>query len=219
MTLKTKETIHLDGSICMLRKTLPKKSEIAKYWREKIFDLGLFMDWGEPSCWRCGFYLSDNDIINPNTPFEDIFLCWDKQNYLERAHVIPKSQGGCSCHGNIVLLCKKCHDSNPDTKDIESFKIWFTNKKSFLVRGHEEMTSAFAEFNLKLTLFDMVLMTTKEFIEYSIDNSVSVRGKINDASRIASLIEWKKKYSTIELLSMIPEYYKEEVTKEINNGY
>ena len=88
---------------------MPKKSEIAKHWREKIFEIGLFMDWGEPTCWSCGAYDSENDITDPKTPFNDIFLAWDKQKYLELCHIIPRGLGGCNCPRNIVLLCKKCH--------------------------------------------------------------------------------------------------------------
>ena len=50
---------------------LPSKAEIFAYWKERIFEKGLFVDWGEPSCWVCGFYYeSKYDISSPNTPLE-----------------------------------------------------------------------------------------------------------------------------------------------------
>jgi len=115
------KTIHLDKSECINRKTVPLKFQIAKYWREKIFDLNLFMDWGEPTCWACGRFEADNDVTGNALALNQIFRVWDKQKYLERCHVVPRALGGCNCHGNIVLLCKECHKDNLDTMNVDLF--------------------------------------------------------------------------------------------------
>src|SRR5580704_12367838 len=73
---------------------LPSKGEIFEYWKDRIFDHGLFMDWGEPSCWACGFhYEAKYDIKNPNAGWAEIVRCWDRMP-LQRCHIIPRSLGG-----------------------------------------------------------------------------------------------------------------------------
>ncbi|KYG76461.1 HNH endonuclease [Roseivirga echinicomitans] len=212
MESEIKYTEHLDGSKCNRIKQLGRKSEIAKHWRESIFKLGLFMDWGEPSCWACGIFDNKHDIQDSTLAMDEIFKVWDKQNYLERCHVIPKSLGGCSCSGNIVLLCKRCHKDNPDTNDLLTFKLWIQNRKSHAVRRVAELTSLFEEFGLKINDLDFFLLSScQEFKNHLINNLIPVRGKFTDATKLAALLEWKRGKTEEELLNKLPKYVQEEI--------
>ena len=207
--MPVKPTIHLDQSPCKMRKTVPSKSQIAKYWREKIFDLGLFMDWGEPSCWACGRFESENDIIDSKLKLNDIFKVWDKQKYLERCHVIPKAIGGCNCHGNIVLLCKECHKDNPDTDNVEMFKKWIQNRKSFSLRRFESYLEVFKIFNLEINCINIYLLHESiEFQAFFKSKSVSVGKKYSPATIVSVFKEWIDKFSKEELINKTPEDYR-----------
>lgn len=214
MQTKINYTEHLDGSECLKRRSMPRKSDIAKHWRDKIFDLGLFMDWGEPSCWACGIFDSSHDIEDSTQPLDEIFKVWDKQQYLERCHVVPRSLGGCNCHGNLVLLCKNCHNENPDTRNLNTFKLWLQNRKNYGSRRIAELTNCFEEFGLKLNNLDYFLMYfCDEFSDYLIENSILVAGKFTDASTLAALIEWKKDQSEDMLKNKLPDYLQKVIAK------
>jgi hypothetical protein len=35
---------------------LSSRSSIFDHWKDKLSELGFFIDWGEPGCWSCGFH-------------------------------------------------------------------------------------------------------------------------------------------------------------------
>lgn len=39
------------------------KSKVFEYWKKRIFDLGFFIDWGEPSCWACGEFWNGSTTL------------------------------------------------------------------------------------------------------------------------------------------------------------
>lgn len=200
------KTIHLDKSECTNRKSVPKKSQIAKYWREKIFELNLFMDWGEPACWACGRFESDNDVVDSKESLNDIFKVWDKQKYLERCHIVPKSMGGCNCHGNIVLLCKECHKDNPDTLNVELFLEWMQNRKQYPERRYETYKNAFFEFNIELNSLNIYLIhESQEFLNYFKSRSISVGKKYSAASILSNYKEWISDFSKKQLTDKVPK--------------
>lgn len=209
------KTIHLDGSVCKERKSKPKKSEIAKYWKEKILNFGIFIDWGEPSCWACGYLDRSYDINDLSLPLDEVFKVWNKQYYLQRCHVIPEALGGCSCCGNLVLLCKECHRENPDTNNVELFLRWMQNRRSYGNSRYEQLKIVFKEFGLCLNNLNFFLFTSEYFLNYFRNNSIHVGGRYTDASRVACLIDFKSQYSTSQLIEFIPDYAKEFVVNEI----
>jgi hypothetical protein len=64
------------------RNSMPTKKQICEYWEEDPHLLAL-----EDVCWRCG-------VIS---------------RHLERAHILPKIEGGTNDESNMHLLCKMCH--------------------------------------------------------------------------------------------------------------
>ena len=48
---------------------LPPKSQIFEYWKDQLPDLGILIDWGEPSCWACRFHYGTNGLTIRNPSF------------------------------------------------------------------------------------------------------------------------------------------------------
>lgn len=113
---------------------LPSKTAIIQYWQEHARDLaditGYVPDWDEPACWTCGY------------PVET----WDN-NSLERCHIIPKSLGGANSPSNIVLMCKVCHDTAPDTSDAEAFAQW-AKSQSYIRRWLRDFIHALEDLGM-----------------------------------------------------------------------
>ena len=107
---------HIDDTACSnTKKSMPSRSKIAYYWREKSYDYFNYnMDWGEPSCWACGAFDGRLDIDLINLDGFEVFKVWESHNYLQRCHITPKALGGCNCEANLALLCHRCHRASPD---------------------------------------------------------------------------------------------------------
>lgn len=183
---------HIDGSSCSdTNKTMPGRSKIAYYWREKCFKyFDYCMDWGEPSCWACDIWDANLDMELKDLKGFEIFRVWENHNYLQRCHILPKALGGCNCEANLVLLCCRCHRASPDSRDPVHFINWVRNKKKIL----------FQEFKDVLTLLDYTveeddwkLLASKKFQLYYIGNSVSVGGLTPLSTYVACFIEFKKR--------------------------
>ena len=190
--------LHVDGSACNYIDKVPSRLVIAKYWISNSNHLIRKIYEDEPCCFRCGYHrhqamLMENDLkrYNPTN--------WNHCTFLEKAHILPKALGGCDCPANLVLLCRKCHKENPDTKNIEQFMAWLNNGKSFIYDRFEEIIKAFKDFNIPCTYINLELYMSKQFIFYSSKKSVLVAGKITEASRMSLFKEWKDKYWCSEL--------------------
>lgn len=83
---------------------------VAEYWMSQPHCGGfevLYMDSGEPGCFRCSW----------RTPVQD----WEKLSteynragkWLDKAHLVDMCRGGVDDVHNIVLLCKPCHKIMP----------------------------------------------------------------------------------------------------------
>lgn len=80
--------------------------------------------WAEPHCWGCGNYWSGAyDQEWEEDTWSACVKAW-KRLPLQRCHVVPRALGGSASPGNIVLLCRKCHDRAPDTVFPEVFWQW-----------------------------------------------------------------------------------------------
>ena len=104
--------------------TMPSKSKVFEYWKERILEKGFFIDWGEPSCWACGeFWNGRYDINGTYASYKKILNAWEKAP-LQRCHIVPVSLGGNQDESNLFLMCKQCHDLAPNTSFTEIFFQW-----------------------------------------------------------------------------------------------
>lgn len=115
----------------MREDNLPTKAEIFNYWKDKISEMGIFIDRGEPSCWACGFHYDDKyDLKKGDAPLETILECWNNIP-LQRCHIVPRSLEGKDTVDNLFLLCRECHDLAPNTIYPEIFLEWAKNQCSY----------------------------------------------------------------------------------------
>lgn len=146
---------------------MPSKSEVFEYWKERIFDLGFFIDWGEPSCWACGeFWNGRYHITNPKASYEKILNCWEKVP-LQRCHIIPRSLGGSNEPSNLFLMCKECHDLAPNTSIPEIFFQW-ARRQSFFERRSYQIQQCMKDFNITEELYFKLdeISQTKKFKDF-----------------------------------------------------
>ena len=134
------------------RKSMPSKKKIKNYWCDKLNSFESFdqikedpflckmasVDFGEPSCWACGYY--------PNSDRQA-----KKSKFLERCHIVPDMLGGSNSPDNFLLLCKECHIESPDTKNPKWMKKWFVQKKNFFI-GEYERTATLTKEEMKYAL-------------------------------------------------------------------
>ena len=105
---------------------------------ETPIKLRMLIDWGEPTCWACGYYknahycdATESELKHPTTWITN---SWGRackvgpngrgKGFLERAHIIPHSLGGASVPSNYLLLCKRCHSESPDTTSLAMMQYW-----------------------------------------------------------------------------------------------
>ncbi len=110
--------------------TLPSKAQIFDYWKDRFREIGIFVDWGEPSCWACRFhYGTKYDVKRSDAGWSEIFAGWDRIP-LQRCHIVPRSLGGTDDASNLFLMCRECHDSAPNTAIPEIFFNWVRSQSS-----------------------------------------------------------------------------------------
>jgi 5-methylcytosine-specific restriction endonuclease McrA len=110
---------------------LPSKSEIFEHWKDRLLEIGFFIDWGEPSCWACGFhYGAKYDVRCSTGPWAEVLRCWERVP-LQRCHIVPRSLGGPDSPANLFLMCRECHDSQPNSSIPEIFFRWARNQSSY----------------------------------------------------------------------------------------
>lgn len=119
------------------------------YWQHRISECDLSVDWAEADthCWRYG--------------------C---QKNLERCHIIPDSLGGKDEPGNIVLLCKRCHQEGPNVTDPEIMWDWIKAYKVPLyetfwqIRGAKEYAFIYKK-NFIQEMVDILAQSNKEITD------------------------------------------------------
>ena len=90
------------------RKTIHvKKEEIVEYWKSNSSKINIKPSWDNAinACWICGF-----------------------ETRVERCHIIPDCLGGEPIPSNLVLLCKLCHEGNPETIYYEDYLKWLSGR-------------------------------------------------------------------------------------------
>ena len=143
---------------------LPSKGQIFEYWRKHLCSMGFLIDWGEPSCWACGFHYQDKyDIKNPDARWDKILNCWENIP-LQRCHIIPRSLGGTNDVTNLFLMCRQCHDLAPNTDIPEIFFEW-AKAQSCLKRDSLNIQNAFEAFGIKENEYNIIheIIVSKEF--------------------------------------------------------
>lgn len=131
------------------KRRLPSKLAVALHWHEwqertnTIAPWG-FVDWGEPSCWACGW-------------FQPTWKDWQDAE-LERCHIVPRGApfDGLDGAQNLVLMCHSCHADHPDFENPEDTYEWMRNRSSVI---------SALEFGL-LTICDGHLVPTPQGIRY-----------------------------------------------------
>lgn len=104
--------------------TLPSKTEIVVYWRDCLHLKGIWIDWGEPSCWACGWGWSGRyDCKHADASWEQMLRGWERAP-LQRCHILPRSLGGSDDASNLLLMCRECHDLAPNTSNTAFFFSW-----------------------------------------------------------------------------------------------
>jgi hypothetical protein len=109
------------------RGNTPTGLAIAKYWSEHEPSFGI--DWGEPSCFACGWY----DSTRPTVPQVTMIQAWDKSR-LQKAHLVPHALGGSVDVSNLVMLCEECHLDAPDWAAPEFMLDWMRRRPSWMDR-------------------------------------------------------------------------------------
>ena len=147
--------------------TMPSKSKVFEYWKERILEKGFFIDWGEPSCWACGeFWNGRYDINGTYASYKKILNAWEKAP-LQRCHIVPVSLGGNQDESNLFLMCKQCHDLAPNTSFTEIFFQWAQNQ-NYIKRLNQQILQCREDFDLPEELLFELLKTsaTKKFEEF-----------------------------------------------------
>lgn len=109
------------------------KVAVAEYWlgteegRRRFPGNAALIDFGEPSCFACGFQATRVD----EPP--EIWQVWSKA-VLDRAHLIPRTLGGDDEAPNLVLLCSDCHRDAPNVGDSRYMLEWMGRRESFFSR-------------------------------------------------------------------------------------
>lgn len=89
-----------------ISRNMPSRKAIASYWFDRFEDIDVGIDPDGESCFACGDGL-----------------------YLERAHIIPRANGGGDGADNLHILCAKCHlESEGLGDDLDLYWKWFNNK-------------------------------------------------------------------------------------------
>jgi 5-methylcytosine-specific restriction endonuclease McrA len=124
-----------------VRRITTSKARIAEYWlgtepgRARLPGNAALMDFGEPSCFACGFMATD-----PDEP-PRLWSVWNRAR-LQRCHLVPRMLGGADTPENLVLLCDSCHRDAPDVGDPRYMLAWIERRESRFVRWQHAIEDA-----------------------------------------------------------------------------
>jgi hypothetical protein len=110
--------------------TRTRRSAIAEYWlgthegRARLPRNAALIDFGEPSCFACGWMAADPDA----EPV--LWRVWEEA-LLERCHLVPHALSGPDSPDNLVLLCGRCHRDAPDVGNAEYMLRWIGDRESW----------------------------------------------------------------------------------------
>lgn len=115
--------------------------EIFEYWKDKYITPNFEIveekyqpdgipvtrfDEAEPSCWVCGIFRP-----TPIEGTEDLKKIWNYKNQgLDKCHIVSKQFEGKDEPENLFLLCPRCHNLSPDTKNEKHFFMWVYKERT-----------------------------------------------------------------------------------------
>lgn len=136
---------------------LPSKSEIFDHWKDAF---PFVVDWGEPSCWACGWYWNGRyDVKDSKAGMDKIYAAWERTP-LHRCHIIPRSLVGDTKPSNLFLMCLECHDLAPNTTDRDIFLRWARNQ-SYIAKLVDKLEQELESFDLTIEMVSDLLETVK----------------------------------------------------------
>tara|TARA_R100001443_G_scaffold108138_2_gene118379 strand:+ start:301 stop:846 length:546 start_codon:yes stop_codon:yes gene_type:complete len=174
------------------KRKIIKRSAIAKHYVEgnsRKVKVNV-CDWGEPCCWACGYYSRDHkyDVRKSDKHWS---ACWDRADYLEKAHIIPFSLTEDDSLDNFVLLCKECHRKNPNTTSVEAYQIWLDFVPEWNNVRLNEYKEAIELFGLSLESMDTLLSEDGDgFQEFLNETATSVSGQVNPMTMVAAMASY-----------------------------
>lgn len=181
---------------------LPAKSEIFDYWKSRLGELGIFIDWGEPRCWACGFhYRYKYDVSNPGADWRRVLAGWDRIP-LQRCHIVPRSLQGSDGVDNLFLMCRECHDAAPNTPYPDIFFEW-ARKQSHIQRENDKLLAAMRSFDLTEADFPNVhkIVVSEEFQSWTSNklglhrpqsNYPSISSRLTPATMIGLILKYMR---------------------------
>ena len=135
-----------------------RRSQIVKYWfsdegQERLMKhdsrLLVSLEWDIPHCFAC-----NRTAIDPDELKHECVKNWDHARIpIERSHIIPLALGGIDHVSNIVLLCKRCHQHNPNCNDEEMYWLWMRNTESYIITDQKHWDYTVNIFNIDINYF------------------------------------------------------------------
>ncbi len=186
---------------------MPSRQRVLDFWREWLEKSGV--DLLEPQCWCCLRPLRKTPsfkrlgkIANPS--WTEIRSAWNDCTELDRCHIVPQSLGGTDEPENIFLMCKRCHDSAPDTTSKELFLCWVSVQEESwaqeFVEKWNQIKKACRDFGLDEDDEDLLdeltkLVRSREFMAWARKN-VGIHfgpygGTIKPSTMVAALLEYR----------------------------
>ena len=99
-------------------------------------------------CMACGAMVKSG--IKETDDWSRLWNSSHVKSRLARCHIIPQSLGGADTPDNLVVLCKACHESSPDTTNPQTFWRWFYDTRRTHVFGLRSPSSLIKDINEEL---------------------------------------------------------------------
>jgi len=174
---------------------------IARHYAERRETLVAYYptDWGEPSCWACGFYRDSSKVdYREKDKGRSEYACWDRaaNDFLEKCHVIPHALTSDDSPGNFVLLCGNCHEESPDTTSAKAFQVWLDYKHETpaycpALEQKKAIEKAMKVYGVTPEMCHLVMDEsdlTEGFKSYYGENTVHVIGQSNPYTFCAAIV-------------------------------
>ena len=173
------------------RRIRTSKPKIAEYWlgtengRARLPGNSALIDFGEPSCFACGWMATDPD----ESP--ELWRVWDRAS-LHRCHLVPAALGGRDTPDNLVLLCPRCHVEAPDVGDPDYMLRWISVHESWgnlLMRELQAALDRHQVLPQEIDAFNLGIPPLLNMQEVVRTWAIPVAGKFSYATLAACSIE------------------------------
>ena len=142
----------------MIQRKEHKRSDIVTYWKNE--GAYLFNQFG------AGHKLQEIEINRPacfacSRPGKEFFSNlsldnWNKyKDTLDNCHIVPFSiDPNLDVVSNIVILCKDCHKSNPNTACVESYFNWMAGVEHYNKTDQAMFNKAYKQVGFDLNTLE-----------------------------------------------------------------